>query len=102
MARPNEEEKERAELRRKNLQREDKDDFVWLMNNRQGRRFIWRLLDAAGIFRSSFTGSSETFFREGQRDIGLRIMSRIHDYCPDQYALMLKESNERPSDNPDD
>ncbi len=66
-------------------------DFKWLTESKQGRRFLWRLLDKTGVYRSSFTGSSETFFLEGQRNIGLLLMSEINAICPDVYATMLKE-----------
>ena len=55
---------------------------------------MWRLLERTGVFRTSFTGNSETFFREGQRNVGLMLMAQIHEVCPDQYALMLKEQND--------
>lgn len=68
------------------------DDIKWLMSSRQGRRVVWRLLEKAGVYRTSFTGNSETFFREGQRNLGLFIVAEIHAHCPESYALMLTES----------
>ena len=67
------------------------DDFRWVMEDKRGRRFMWRLLTKAGVFRTSFTGNSETFFREGQRNIGLMVMDLIHEACPEKYAVMHKE-----------
>lgn len=66
-------------------------DFKWVMSNPRGRRFIWRLLSLAGVFRSSFTGSSETFFREGERNMGLRVLAMIHEHTPGAYSEMLEE-----------
>ena len=81
-------------------------DFKWIMSNKRGRRFIWRLLEKAGVFRSSFTGNSETFFREGARNIGLQVLAMVHEHTPESYTLMLSEqkehdrsSNERASDH---
>lgn len=80
-------------------------DFKWIMSNKRGRRFVWRLLEKAGVFRSSFTGNSETFFREGARNIGLQVLAMIHEHAPETYLLMLTEqreydrSNERTSDH---
>ena len=71
-------------------------DIKWLMSSKQGRRIAWRLLERAGVYRSSFTGNSETFFREGQRDQGLRLIADIHTHCPDAYALMLTEAKATP------
>lgn len=66
-------------------------DFKWVMGNKRGRRFVWRLLERAGVFRSSFTGNSETFFREGARNVGLQVLAQIHEHCPGSYLLMLQE-----------
>ncbi len=72
----------------------EQDDWVWLMSGKRGRRIVWRLLGLTGVFRSSFTGNSETYFREGMRNIGLIVMARINESCPEQYANMVKEQQE--------
>ena len=74
------------------------DDFKWIMSNKRGRRFVWRLLDKAGVYRSSFTGNSETFFREGQRNLGLQILGLIHAHTPELYHVMLKEQSDHERD----
>lgn len=63
-----------------------------LMEHPAGRRFMWRLLDKSGLFRTSFTGNSTTFFNEGQRNIGLIYMSMINETCPELYHLMVIEA----------
>ena len=83
--------KEQSDERQRLAIEQEKDDFKWLMGSKRGRRIVWRLLERTGVFRTSFTGNSETFFREGQRNVGLMLMAQIHEVCPDQYALMLKE-----------
>jgi hypothetical protein len=67
-------------------------DWKWLMSSKQGRRIAWRLLDKAGVYRTSFTGNSETFFKEGMRNMGLFIVAEIQAHSPEAYALMLTES----------
>lgn len=94
------EEREHANQRRRaklaaNL---EADDFKWIMSNKRGRRFVWRLLDKAGVYRSSFTGNSETFFREGQRNLGLQILGLIHAHTPELYHTMLKEQTDHDRD----
>lgn len=42
-----------------------------------GRRVLSYLLNESGVFETSFTGNSRTFYNEGKRDIGLDIM----DHC---------------------
>jgi len=76
------------------------EDLKWVMSNKRGRRFAWRLLDRAGIYRTSFTGNSTTFFNEGMRNIGLMLVADIHEACPEAYALMIKENrNDRHIDD---
>jgi hypothetical protein len=67
-------------------------DIKWLMSSKQGRRIVWRLLDKAGVFRTSFTGNSETFFKEGMRNMGLFLVAEIMAHSPEAFALMLNES----------
>jgi hypothetical protein len=67
-------------------------DLRTLMGTVEGRRFIWRLLDRAGVFRTSFTGNSTTFFNEGMRNIGLIVLADITEACSDNYLLMMKEA----------
>ncbi|MBR0568369.1 hypothetical protein J5J83_19785 [Azoarcus sp. L1K30] len=86
---------ERAKLKQDERARicaeQEADDIKWLMGDKRGRRIVARQLDLAGVFRSSFTGNSETFFREGQRNVGLVLLAKIHSHAPEQYAVMLKE-----------
>ena len=77
--------------------RQEVEDFKWLMAHKQGRRFVWRLLAEAGVYRTSFTGNSTTFFNEGKRNLGLLLVGEIHELTPDAYGLMLKE--QRTNDN---
>ena len=72
----------------------EQEDFKWLMGNKRGRRIVWRLLERTGVYRSSFTGNSETFFREGMRNVGLTLLAQVHEITPDQFAVMLKEQQD--------
>jgi hypothetical protein len=68
------------------------EDFKWLVAHKQGRRILWRLLSMSGVFRTSMTGNSNTFFNEGRRDIGLQLLAEVNEHSLDAYVLMLKES----------
>jgi hypothetical protein len=86
---------------RERLDRENEEgDVKWLMGNKRGRRVVWRLLDTAGIFRSSFnTNAMAMAFAEGNRNYGLRLLSLVHSQCPELYPVMMKENtNERTND----
>ena len=70
----------------------EESDVRWLMGNKRGRRILWRLLDQAGVFRSSFnTNALSLSFAEGNRNYGLRTLAMIHSLCPEHYSTMIKE-----------
>jgi hypothetical protein len=70
-------------------------DVKWLMGSKRGRRILWRLLEQAGVFRLSFdTNAMRMAFNEGGRNYGNRTLDLIHRTCPEQYTVMLKESND--------
>lgn len=67
-------------------------DFKWLMSRKEGRRFVWRQLDKAGVFRLSFTGNApQTDFNEGMRNSGLALLADIIEHCPERFNQMLME-----------
>ena len=70
----------------------EESDIKWLMSSKRGRRLIWRLLEQAGVFRSSFnTNAMAMSFAEGNRNYGLQILNLIHTLCPELYPTMIKE-----------
>lgn len=79
------------------------DDLRWLMSNKRGRRFVWRLLDQAGVFKLSFnTNAMQMAFNEGGRNYGNRLLAEVTSLCPERYSEMLKEStneSDRPNTN---
>jgi hypothetical protein len=82
---------ERQERRRGQNERHDA-DLVWLMNHHEGRRFIGRLLQNCHLNETSFTGTSATFFCEGERKVGLQVLADIVRLCPDLHARMAGET----------
>lgn len=72
-----------------------RDDVIHVMSSADGRRFIWRLLENANVFASSFTGDNNaTNFNEGRRSEGLRLFNDVMRHCPDLYLTMAKEAKE--------
>lgn len=65
------------------------------LSTMEGRAWVYKVLDACGVFRTSFTGNSETFMREGQRNVGLLIMADIMRDQEEAYLLMCREARER-------
>jgi hypothetical protein len=74
-------------------QRAEVRDIAAVMDIPEGRRVTHRLLTQAGVFRTSFAvDPCQTAFNEGQRNLGLWLLSQIMLHTPEQYALMLKEN----------
>lgn len=70
----------------------EKDDLVWLMSNKRGRRVMYRLLERAGVWRSSFhTNALQMAFNEGSRNEGLYLFAKLAEACPESYSSMLEE-----------
>ncbi len=71
-------------------------DLKWLMEQKRGRRIVWRLLEGAGIYRSSFNHSGSVMaFNEGRRDVGLKLLADVCRVSPQGYALMTEEQSKR-------
>lgn len=72
-----------------------KADLAWLMSDKRGRRICSRLLDDAGVYRTSFSTNAMTMaFNEGARNAGTKLLASINEACPEQYLTLLKEFNE--------
>ena len=83
------------DIRREQFER----DFKWLMGDPRGRRLMLKLLSDIGLYRSTYDSGlrdihSEMLFREGQKNVGYRLVSVINRLCPDTYFEMLKEGND--------
>lgn len=74
------------------VRKQELDDVRWLMSHKQGRRVARRLLEKAGIYRTSFTGNSGTFFNEGMRNLGLFLFNDVMEVAPEQYVKLLEET----------
>lgn len=87
-----EREAEAEEVGARERRRKELDDLRWLLGHPQGRRIVSRLLEQAGVFRSSFnTSGSVMAFNEGRRDMGLFITGEMIEASADGYMKVLKE-----------
>jgi len=91
----NKKEVEQANREEKFSHKQQMADIRLILETEQGRRFIWKYLSKCGVFRSSFTGNSNTFFREGERNIGLQLMEEVMAADADAYIKMAKENREQ-------
>lgn len=79
-----------AEKRKQEL-----DQIKWLMSHKPGRAIVWRLLEKAGVYRTSFhSNGSQTFFNEGQRNLGLQLLAEVMEACPERFGEMQKEQTQ--------
>jgi len=67
-------------------------DMKLLLGTLFGRRTLWRYLTRCGIYQTSFRTSSEIYYLEGQRAIGLEILKDIQDAEPEAYIKMMMEN----------
>jgi hypothetical protein len=78
-------------------------DIDTLMSTPAGSRLIWRLLTLSGIFRSSFSSDPLIMaMNEGQRNIGLRLLSDLTEACPEKYLNMMRTAKARKTKEEED
>jgi hypothetical protein len=75
-------------------------DWKWLMASKRGRRIVWRLLEQAGVFRSSFnTNALLMAFAEGNQELRQPHAGKDPHAVPRAFPVMMKENtNVRDSD----
>jgi len=81
----------------KRVREHELNDIREVVNSAGGRRFVWRYLEICGVFRSSFTGNNTTFFNEGHRNVGLKLLADLMEGCPERYIQMMTEN--KPKDD---
>lgn len=87
-----EQEQQTASDAKRLARQQESEDFGWLMGNKRGRRIVWRLLERAGVHRTSFDPSSEQMaFNEGMRNAGLMLEADAVTSL-EGYVLMLREN----------
>tara|TARA_R100000458_G_C8126298_1_gene143134 strand:- start:313 stop:603 length:291 start_codon:yes stop_codon:yes gene_type:complete len=89
------ENKEVVRIKQETVRQDELRDVSWVMQNARGRRLVWRFLESAMVFRTTFTGNSTTFFNEGRRALGLELLADIQEVAGDEYQLMVKEAKDR-------
>lgn len=84
-----------AKARVKRTREREIQDITWVLSTKMGRRFFWRYLEMTGLFRTSMDAAmNRTFFNEGERNVGLRLMADLDEAQPEAFILMKKESKE--------
>lgn len=60
-----------------------------------GRAFVWQILEECGVYKSSMTNDSWTFYKEGQRSVGLWLLQRLFEADSQVYTVMRNEAVKR-------
>ena len=70
------------------------------MSTTAGRSWVYRLLEATHIYQTSRRSTPhDTYFAEGERNVGLRLLTDLMSYCPELYLQMLQDANVKEAAN---
>jgi len=69
----------------------DFSDVRKVISSVEGRRLFWRILSHAGLYKSSFTGNTSTYFEEGRRSEGLYWLDELMQSDQKAFAMMQAE-----------
>lgn len=80
----------------KDRQRDLDESIKAFMSHKAGRAWVWDHLSACGLYRASVRAGDPhmTYFHEGERNVGLRLLAQLQRTCPDLYATMTKENTD--------
>lgn len=81
--------------RRAKTRQADEDEVIrGLLGSFKGRAWYWKQLSACHIFEASWRqdGTDAMIFREGERNIGLRLLAQLMRASPESYVLMTQEN----------
>lgn len=78
--------------KRKHKRDQEVEDLKVILATAGGRAFIWRFLSYCGVYRTSYTGNSTTFFNEGKRQVGLHLLDEVFEADPNAFTKMQTEA----------
>lgn len=90
-----------ARDRAERIERSELADIKALMGIPAFRRYAKRYLGICNVFQTTFTGSSETFFREGKRAVGTTMFGEIMKVTPERFAELMAEKMPEDESDPD-
>lgn len=67
-------------------------DMRAVLASPEGRRVLLWVLQCTNIYAGSYTGDNDTFYREGRRAVGLRIIAELNAVDPMAYVGLLNDS----------
>lgn len=84
-----------AEQRERHRARRETEDLRFILSSPEGRRFVWRLLAHAGVFRSIWEPSAKIHYNSGLQDFGHFIQAEVTKVDLDASLLMQREAMQR-------
>jgi hypothetical protein len=78
----------------KDRQRDSDNAIKTFMSLQPGRAWMWEHLSGCGLYRMSAAAGDVhmTYFREGERNVGLRLLAQLQRACPEHYTTMTQEN----------
>ena len=92
---------EEIQARKETLERVEQDiasAIESIADTTQGREFLWWLFEICGVFTTSYTGNSDTYFNEGRRAVGNEVLHRLVEVRPEIFQAMIKSGKTRHSE----
>jgi len=66
-----------------------------ICSTEQGRRFLWDQLDQCSIFTAIYPSHPNLGAVLGERNVGLRLLALVTEFCPAMFIKMMEETNAR-------
>ena len=87
--------KERKESARKERERDktDTEDLKFLLGEKQGRRFLWKLLGETKLFEAVWQPGEWAGYYAGRQDVGRVLFGRIVKVDPQALIVMQTEAD---------
>ena len=86
--------RERVALLQEADQKRKEQDTYNVMHTEEGRRFVYQILKACGVYAPSFNTNALTMaFNEGKRAIGVALVEQLRQSCNEFYSTMLEEQS---------
>ena len=70
--------------------------IIRIMSHADGRAWMWAMLGEANVYAETFNANaSVSAYLQGQRAMGVRLLTQIHTYCPELHNQMQREAQDR-------
>ena len=85
----------KAEMKEKDLRRQQLNDIRTVLSNASGRRLLWRFLERCNTFKSIYSEHNTTMaYMSGQQDLGHFLMGEIVE-ADENLMVKLMKDNQR-------